>query len=84
MVLLQEADNLFPHPVVARLADKRGVQARTPEGDEAIEHRTTRHCTDGLIVLEDDIENRLAYTYYLTHCFMIYGCKDTNKLRIKN
>ena len=84
MVLLQETDNLFTHPVVARLADERSVQARTPEGDEAVEHRTTRHRTDGLIILENDVENRLAYTYYLTHCFMICGCKDTNKLRIKN
>jgi len=84
MILLQEADYLFAYSVVARLTDECGIQACTSEGDESVEHRTTRHGTDRLVVLEDDVENRLAYTYYFTHCSEICGCKDTNKLRIRN
>ena len=67
MVLLKEGDDAAAHPIITRLTDESGIDAGTAEGNQAIEHRASRHCSDRLVILEDDIENGLAYSYYFTH-----------------
>ena len=76
VVVLEELDDVLAHTVVAGLADERGVDSRPAEGNDAIEDGTARDGPYGLLVLEDDIEHGLSYTYYFTHEFSLcyYSC----------
>ena len=78
-VLLEEADDAATHTVVTSLADKRCVHTTTAQRNQAVKRAATRNSRHGLVVLEYNVENSLANTYYFSHSLLFFvGCKDTN------
>jgi hypothetical protein len=75
MIVFQEFDNRLTHTVITRLTDKGCVQPNSTQRDETIEHRTTRHSPNGCVILENDVENRLANTNYFSHNHLVIGAK---------
>ena len=66
-IVLEKADDILSHAVIAGLTDKSGVHARTRQRDDGIERRPAGVSTDGLLMLKDDVEHRLSYSYYFSH-----------------
>jgi len=80
MVFLEEVDDVLSHPVVASLADERGIDARPAERDDAIEYGTSRHGSYGLLVLENDVEHSFSYSYNFTHVISLFGFAKLGKI----
>ena len=83
MVVLEKLYDVLAHAVIARLADERGFDTRAAEGDDAIEHAATGHRANGLLVLKNDIEHRLAYSENFSHRVYVGCCELGNKVTKK-
>ena len=66
-VLLHKPLDGLPHTVVSCLRNHGDRQAHPSQRDESVERRTTRHGSRRLFVSENDVENRLSYSNYLSH-----------------
>ena len=82
MVVFEKLYDVPTHSVVAGLADERGVDASPAERNDAVEHRAARHCADGLLVFENDVEYGLAYTYNFSHGNLLLMFAVNNRLQI--
>ena len=60
-------DNNVAHAVAANLAHEDGSNAHASKRDDAVEDRAAGHCLHRTVVLEENVKNRLAYSYYLFH-----------------
>ena len=72
-VILQKLYYVLPHTVVTRLTDESGGHAGPRQRYDGVERRAAWISSNGLLFLEDDVENGLAYTYYFAHdCLCLY------------
>ena len=74
--------HVFAHTVITRLADKVSRYAGTSQRDDCVECRTARYGTLRLVVLEDDVKNRLSYSDNFSHNGR-KGTKKSEKWKLK-
>lgn len=81
IVLLHESSDDLSDVVVAGLGDHLDLGSslglmcfaeNASQTDHRIECRTSRHGLLRLVIAKDDVEDGLAYTYYITHDFIFW------------
>lgn len=76
-VLLQEVDDALPYSVVTRFADEVGRHAAASQRNHGVKRRPTWYSSRRLVVSEDDIEDGLPDSYYLSHSCSKLSTNDT-------